>query len=326
MTTGEGTGGALVAIRYEDDGLYLLDQRVLPDVERWVRCGNATEVATAIRDMVVRGAPAIGIAAVYGLALAQKRGESVPQAAATLVSARPTAVNLRWAVDRAMNSGSLENEARAQHAADIAINRRLGVYGAPLLSGGVLTICNTGSLATGGYGTALGMVRAAREHGGEIHVFACETRPYRQGARLTAYECAVEGIRCTVVPDFAAAPLLASGRLSAVVVGCDRVARNGDTANKLGTLTLAILARRSGVPFYVAMPTSTFDGNCPDGGAIVIEDRPPTEFFAPGAAVFAHGSVDAWNPAFDVTPADLITAWVSENGVHTAISSFQISG
>lgn len=308
----------LTAIRYEPGVLHLLDQRALPGETRWIACTDAPAVADAIRAMVVRGAPALAIAAAYGLALAVRRGQDPERAAALLAEARPTAVNLRWALDAVRGAPDIEAAAIALHADDLRINRALGEHGAPLLDGGVLTICNTGALATGGHGTALGMVRSARALGRDVHVWACETRPWLQGARLTTYECAHDGIPCTLIADGAAASVLASGAVRAVVVGCDRVARNGDTANKLGTLQLAVLARHYGVPFYVAMPRSSLDLACPDGAHIPIEQRDPREVAALDGPIYASGTVRAWNPAFDVTPAALITAWVSERGVERA--------
>ena len=311
----------LTAIRYEPGVLYLLDQRVLPAETRWLACTDAAAVADAIRAMVVRGAPALSIAAAYGLALAARSGGDLADldaAAALLTDARPTAVNLRWAVARVRSAPDIEAAAIALHAEDVRINRALGAHGAPLLDGGVLTVCNTGALATGGHGTALGMVRSARALGRDVHVWACETRPWLQGARLTTYECAHDGIPCTLIADGAAASVLASGRVQAVVVGCDRVARNGDFANKLGTLNLAVLARHYGVPFYVAMPRSSLDLACADGACIPIEERDPREVAALDAPIYRSGTVSAWNPAFDVTPAELVTAWVSERGVEQA--------
>ncbi len=303
---------SLVAIRF-DGALHLLDQRRLPQSRAWVTCRSAAETSAAITAMVVRGAPAIAITAAYGMALAQAGGESFEEARSALLAARPTAVNLRWALERldplVAAGADLRVEAEAIHAEDLAINRALGAHGASLLAGGVLTICNTGALATGGHGTALGMVRSALEAGTTLHLYALETRPYDQGARLTTFECSEDGIPCTLLADSMAAALMASGRVQSIVVGCDRVAANGDVANKIGTYSLAVLARHHGLPFYVAMPTSTLDLTCPDGAAITIEQRPPGELF-PGLS-----GVDVWNPAFDVTPADLITAWVSERGV-----------
>lgn len=303
---------ALLSLDFEPGVLRLLDQRRLPGTTAWVACRTAGEVADAIAAMVVRGAPAIGIAAAYGMALAAARGEELAEARVVLAASRPTAVNLRWALDRMAAAGAdpaaLEAEARAMHAEDVRINRALGDHGAPLLTAGVLTICNTGALATGGWGTALGMVRSAHRDRA-IHLYACETRPYDQGARLTTYECSVDGIPCTLIADSMAGALMQSGRVGSVVVGCDRVAANGDAANKIGTYGLAVLAKHHGLPFYVAMPTSTWDRTIASGADIPIEERPAAELFAglPGIAV--------WNPAFDVTPAELITAWVTEEGV-----------
>ncbi len=307
----------LRAIRWSEGRLELLDQRRLPTRTEWVTCRRAEEAAEAIADMVVRGAPAIAIAAAYGMALAARAGDDLDVARSRLAHARPTAVNLRWALERidsvVARGGDLPErllaEALAIHAEDVAINVHLGSHGAALLDGGVLTICNTGALATGGHGTALGMVRSALAAGKRVHLYACETRPYDQGARLTTYECSVDRIPCTLIADGMAAALLARGDIAAVVVGADRVAANGDTANKIGTYSLAVLARHHDVPFYVAVPRSTLDPRCPDGASIPIEERPHAELFAglPG--------VDVWNPAFDVTPAGLITGWVTERGV-----------
>ncbi len=298
----------LQAIRYDDEGLHLLDQRALPQATRWICCRSAAEVADAIAQMVVRGAPALSIAAAYGLALAAKRGENLDAARDRLADARPTAVNLRWALDRVRQAPDLEAAARALHAEDLTINLRLGAHGAPLLRDGVVTICNTGALATGGHGTALGVVRSALAEGRELRLYVLETRPYDQGARLTTWECVQDGIPCTLLADSMAGLLMQQGRVSSVIVGCDRVAANGDTANKIGTYSLAVLAKHHGLPFYVAMPLSSLDRACPDGASIPIEHRPPGE-------LFDALPVDVWNPAFDVTPAALITAWITEDGV-----------
>ena len=298
----------LQAMRYDDGVLHLLDQRRLPAETRWQRCASSAEVAEAIASMVVRGAPALAIAAGYGLAIAVRRGEDLDLAVRRLGEARPTAVNVRWALDRLRGERDMEAAARALHASDLRTNRRLGAHGAPLLRGGVLTICNTGALATGGHGTALGIVRSALACGGKLHLYVLETRPYDQGARLTTYECHHDGIPCTLLTDSMAGLLMAQGRVDAVVVGCDRVAANGDTANKIGTYPLAVLAKHHGVPFYVAMPLASLDRSCPEGAAIPIEERPAAEFFD-------ALPVGVWNPAFDVTPASLVTAWVTELGV-----------
>jgi len=301
---------SIVAIRWHDDGaLELLDQRRLPREVTWVRLRSAREVAAAITDMLVRGAPAIAVTAAYGMALAQIGGEDLVDARALLGASRPTAVNLRWALERTDAGGDLLALAKRLHAEDVENNRALGAHGAARLSDRVLTICNTGALATGGWGTALGMVRSAREAGRDVRVFACETRPYDQGARLTTWECSQDGIPCTLITDSMAGAAMATGRVTSVVVGCDRVASNGDVANKIGTYTLAVLARHHGLPFYVAMPTSTLDLRIATGASIPIEDRPAAEFFA------ALPRIDVWNPAFDVTPAALVTGWVTEHGL-----------
>jgi len=299
-----------------DGRLHLLDQRLLPHREVRVVCATAEQTADAIASMVVRGAPALALAAAYGYAMACRDGADPARAQAVLAAARPTAVNLRWALDRmaAEVAGGADPVAAASaiHDEDRALNRRLGDHGASLLTDSVLTICNTGALATGGWGTALGMVRSARAAGRDVAVWACETRPYDQGARLTTWECHHDEIPCTLIADSMAAAAMATGRVGSVVVGCDRVARNGDTANKIGTYGLAVLARHHGLPFYVAMPTSSYDAECPDGEAIPIEQRPAAE-------LFDAMDVAVWNPAFDVTPAELVDAWVTEDGVRTSL-------
>lgn len=305
-------------IRFDGTVLELLDQRALPTHTTMVRCVDAATAAGAIRDMVVRGAPAIGITAAYGMAMAAQQGHDLDQAAAILKGARPTAVNLAWAVDKMCELAPAEmvDAARALHAEDVRINKAIGDHGAALLEGTVslYTHCNTGALATGGYGTALGVVRSAWSAGRLERVYAGETRPYLQGARLTAWECLQEGIPCTLVTDSTAASLMAAGTVHAVVVGADRVAANGDVANKIGTLGLAVLARHFGIPFYVAVPTSTLDPHTPSGAEIPIEQRDASEVRGHRNEVWA-ADVDVFNPAFDVTPAALVTAWVTEDGV-----------
>jgi methylthioribose-1-phosphate isomerase len=300
--------------------LELLDQRALPTEQRTVVCRTATETAAAIRDMVVRGAPAIGITAAYGMALAASGDEDLDHAADLLLASRPTAVNLRWAIEavRGLPRAEILDAARAIHADDIRINRALGDHGAGLLPARarLYTHCNAGALATGGYGTALGVVRSAWARGRLERVYAGETRPWLQGARLTAWELQQERIPCTLVADSAAAGLFAAGRVDAVIVGADRVAASGDVANKVGTLSLAVLARHFGVPFYVAVPTSTLDPRCPSGAAIPIEERPGDEVRGFGPVRWA-AEVEVANPAFDVTPADLVTGWITENGLWT---------
>lgn len=301
----------LTAIKYSSttSTLSLLDQRLLPETTNYIECKSSQEVASAIRSMVVRGAPAIGITAAYGMAIAQKSGEDVTEAYKVLAASRPTAVNLRWALDRIKSANDMEQVAIKIHEEDIKSNKTLGENGAQFMQGGVLTICNTGALATGGHGTALGMIRSSLALGNQLHVYACETRPYNQGARLTTWECSQDNIPCTIIADSMAAALLASGKINAVVAGCDRVANNGDTANKIGTYSLAVLAKYHGIPFYIAMPMSTLDRTCPTGESIPIEERPAKELFC------ALPDIGVWNPAFDVTPAEFVTAWVSEEGV-----------
>lgn len=307
------------AIRWDGEALHLLDQRALPTQHRWLSLRSWEAVAEAITDMVVRGAPAIGITAAYGMVLAARAGVDREVAKQALLAARPTAVNLRWALQRldTVPGDNLEREAIQIHEEDRSICRRLGMNGAELLSGGVLTICNTGALATGGHGTALGMVRSALENGRSIHVYALETRPYLQGARLTATECATDGIPYTLIADGMAGALMRSGKVSAVVVGCDRVTANGDTANKIGTYGLAVLARHHEIPFYVAMPLSTLDPTLASGDAIPIEEREATELRTLAGIRIAPEDSPVWNPAFDITPAELITAWVTEDGLWT---------
>jgi methylthioribose-1-phosphate isomerase len=287
----------------------LLDQRRLPDEEVELECGSAAQVAEAIRSMAVRGAPAIGIAAAYGFALAAARGEDLEEAFAVLARARPTAANLAWALREVRAAADPAARARELHREEVERCRRMSAHAAALLEGdaGVLTHCNTGGLATGGQGTALGAVREAWALGLVRHVFVDETRPLLQGARLTAWELEASGIPHTVIADAAAGHLLAHGEVDAVLVGADRIAANGDTANKIGTYPLAVLAARHGVPFYVVAPTSTIDLDTPSGAEIPIEERDPGE---------VSSRFPARNPAFDVTPADLISAIVTEHGVH----------
>ncbi|MBX2797604.1 MAG: S-methyl-5-thioribose-1-phosphate isomerase [Myxococcales bacterium] len=305
-------------IRFDGTALELLDQRLLPARQHTVRCITPQDVADAIRDMVVRGAPAIGISAAYGMSMAVSRGDDLRVAAETLKAARPTAVNLAWAVDKllALPPEEIPAAARAIHTEDVRINRAIGDHGAQLLpdDARVLTHCNAGALATGGYGTALGVVRSAFAAGRLQRVYAGETRPYLQGARLTAWELDTDGIPCTLLTDSAAASLMAAGEVNAVVVGADRVAANGDVANKIGTLSLAVLAKHYGIPFYVAVPCSTLDAHTASGAAIPIEQRDATEVRGFGEVRWA-ADVDVVNPAFDVTPAELVTAWITEDGL-----------
>jgi len=298
--------------RLEEDGprVVLLDQRRLPDEEVEVACGSAAEVADAIRAMVVRGAPAIGVAAAYGLALAVLRGEDLAEAERVLGASRPTAVNLPWALAR-MRDDPTPERARALHREEVDRCRRMAAHAAELFSPGTraLTHCNAGGLATGGYGSAVGALRTAWERGLLERVLVDETRPLLQGARLTAWELERAGIPHAVIVDSAAASLMAGGEVDLVVTGADRIARNGDTANKIGTYSLAVLAAHHGIPLVVVAPTSTLDLTAPDGAAIPIEERDPAELTT---------RFPARNPAFDVTPAALIAAIVTEEGVHRA--------
>jgi methylthioribose-1-phosphate isomerase len=298
-------------VRLEADVVVVLDQRRLPDQVVELRCRTSAEVAEAIRTLAVRGAPAIGVAAAYGLALAAQCGEDVDAAYETLAAARPTAVNLRWALDE-LRADPTAERARRLHEEEVERCRRMAAHAAPLLateSAGsrVLTHCNAGGLATAGYGTAVGAIRAAWEQGLVEHVWVDETRPLLQGSRLTAWELETLGIPHAVVADSAAASLMAAGEIDAVVTGADRIAANGDTANKIGTYGLAVLARHHGLPLVVVAPTSTLDPAAATGAAIPIEERDPGEVTPRFAAR---------NPAFDVTPADLIAAIVTEEGVH----------
>jgi methylthioribose-1-phosphate isomerase len=308
-------------IRWRGDALELLDQRLLPREVHYVACHDASEVAAAIRDMIVRGAPAIGVTAAFGIALAAQRGDDVDAAAAELRASRPTAVNLMWALDRMLRArdagGDLTAEAETMFREDVEANRRIGRHGAMLLGESVtiLTHCNAGALATAGYGTALGVIRAAVEVGKRVAVFAGETRPYLQGARLTAWELKQEGIDVTLITDSMAGYFFDRGQFDAVIVGADRIAANGDTANKIGTYTVAVLAKAHGVPFYVAAPLSTIDVNCPDGKAIPIEERSADEVTMMNGKSIAPEGINVRHPAFDITPARLISAIITDQGV-----------
>jgi methylthioribose-1-phosphate isomerase len=299
-------------VRLEEDGprVVLLDQRRLPDEEVELACGSAAEVAAAIRGMAVRGAPAIGVAAAYGLALAALQGEDLEAAEAVLAAARPTAVNLAWALAQLRSDPSPER-ARALHYAEVERCRQMGAHAAALFRPGTraLTHCNAGGLATGGYGSAVGAIRCAWERGLLDRVLVDETRPLLQGARLTAWELEAAGIPYAVIVDSAAASLMARGEVDLVVTGADRIAANGDTANKIGTYALAVLAAHHEIPFYVVAPTSTIDLATPTGAGIPIEERDPAE---------VTSRFPARNPAFDVTPGELVAAIVTEDGVHRA--------
>jgi methylthioribose-1-phosphate isomerase len=326
-------------MRWRADRLELIDQRVLPARFEYLACANAAEVAEGIRAMVVRGAPAIGCAAAYGVALealAHRADAPAPFAAAlagafeVLAASRPTAVNLFWALRRMRalwqehasgpapeTASLLLAEAHAIHAEDLRVNRAIGRHGAELLADGarVLTHCNAGALATAGHGTALGVIRSAVAAGKRISVFADETRPFLQGARLTAWELVQERIPVTLITDNMAGHLMSRGEIDAVIVGADRVAANGDVANKIGTYMVAVLAQRHQIPFYVAAPYSTIDFDTPDGAAIPIEERHPSEVTGYRDCQWAADGVAVRNPAFDVTPAELITALITETGV-----------
>ena len=299
-------------VRLEEGGpaVVLLDQRRLPDEVVEVRCASAAEVADAIRTMVVRGAPAIGIAAAYGLALAALCGDDLAEAERVLAASRPTAVNLPWAIARMRDEPTAER-ARALHEEEVERCRRMAAHAAELFRPGTraLTHCNAGGLATGGYGSAVGALRAAAERGLLERVLVDETRPLLQGSRLTAWELEQAGIPHAVIADSAAGSLMARGEVDLVVTGADRIAANGDTANKIGTYSLAVLASHHGIPFYVVAPSSTLDRETPDGSGIPIEERDPAELTT---------RFPARNPAFDITPAALIAAIVTENGVHEA--------
>jgi methylthioribose-1-phosphate isomerase len=294
--------------RLEDDAVVLLDQRRLPAEETDVRCTTAREVADAIRTMVVRGAPAIGVAAAYGIALASMNGENLADADATLRASRPTAVNLAWALDEMRDDPSPEHARRIHHD-EVDRCKRMAAHTADLIAPGTraLTHCNAGGLATGGYGSAVGALVAAWERGVLAHVWVDETRPLLQGARLTAWELETANIPHAVIVDAAAASLMARGEVDCVITGADRIAANGDTANKIGTYSLAVLAHHHRIPLYVVAPSTTVDAASPDGAAIPIEERDPAEVTA---------RFPARNPAFDVTPSDLIAAIVTERGVH----------
>ena len=313
---------------WQDGRVLMIDQRRLPSEEVYVECHTHVEVAEAIRTMVIRGAPAIGVAAAFGIVLGVREGAGFEAVAAVLAATRPTAVNLFWAIERmrrrwkAVPAGGdvaagLLEEALAIETEDVAACRRIGDLGAALLPAGVrlLTHCNAGALATAGYGTALGVVRSAARDGKVAHVYADETRPYLQGARLTAWELMREGIPTTLIADNMAGHLIARGEIDAVVVGADRIAANGDVANKIGTYTVAVLARENGLPFYVAAPLSTIDLATATGADIPIEERAAEEVTTHAGRRLAPEGVGVRNPAFDVTPHRYVTAIVCERGV-----------
>lgn len=321
-------------IEWKPEGVVMIDQTRLPRETVYVTCRDYKEVAEAIRSMVIRGAPAIGVAAAMGVAIGvQKGGASLDEICSTLAATRPTAVNLFWAIDRmkklaqsldgrpaAEISGRLVEEACHIKDEDVAICRALGANGAGLVPDGkhVLTHCNAGALATAGYGTALGVIRAAVEAGKKIAVFADETRPFLQGARLTAWELQQDGIETTLITDNMAGHFLRSGRIGCVVVGADRIARNGDVANKIGTYSVAVLAKENNVPFYVAAPISTLDLTLSSGDQIPIEQRAAAEVTHVFGVPVAPEGIGVENPAFDVTPARYVSAIITEKGVARA--------
>src|SRR4029079_16522107 len=331
----------LPTIARESDVVVMVDQRKLPAEEVYVRCTTAAEVARAIKTMVIRGAAAIGVAAAYGMAIGtrksaatgtQKFAAEFYKICEQMASTRPTAVNLFWAMERMKRSFSqgatagesveqikdrMDREAAAIHDEDVTSCRAMGAYGAEVVPDGarILTHCNAGALATAGYGTALGVIRGAVEAGKRVAVFADETRPFLQGARLTAWELVRDGIETTVITDNMAGSLMRSGRVNFVVVGADRIAANGDTANKIGTYSVAVLAREHGIPFYVAAPLSTIDLKTPDGSQIPIEERQAKEVtHIKGTQLAADGAL-VWNPAFDVTPHHFIAGIITERGI-----------
>ena len=329
-------------LEWTDQGVRFIDQTKLPMEETYVTCKTHEQVADVIRTMVVRGAPAIGVAAAMGIALAVKnsKAETVrdlkrdfDQACAVIGETRPTAVNLFWAIRRmqekleririrplAQIKHTLIEEAQRMHAEDIAANQAMGRHGATLMpcEGGVLTHCNAGALATCGYGTALGVIRAAVEQGKKIHVFADETRPFLQGSRLTAWELMKDGIPTTVISDNMAGAMMSQGKIGAIVVGADRIAANGDVANKIGTYTVAVLGKEHGIPFYVAAPFSTIDLATPDGSKIPIEQRNAKEVTHIAGKQMVPDGVEIENPAFDVTPAKYVTTIITERGIARA--------
>jgi methylthioribose-1-phosphate isomerase len=329
-------------LEWTPHGVVFIDQTKLPTEEVYVTCTTHQQVADVIRNMVVRGAPAIGVAAAMGIALGVKNSKAengadlkvdFDQICETIRQTRPTAVNLFWAIRRMTEKferirirpipqikQDLIEESQRMHAEDIAANQAMGRHGATLMpsSGGVLTHCNAGALATAGYGTALGVIRAAVEQGKKIHVYADETRPFLQGARLTAWELMKDGIPTTVISDNMAGAVMKQGKIGAIVVGADRIAANGDVANKIGTYTVAVLAKEHGIPFYVAAPISTVDLATPDGSKIPIEQRNPREVTHIAGKQMVPDGVQVENPAFDVTPAKYVAAIITEHGIARA--------
>jgi methylthioribose-1-phosphate isomerase len=329
-------------LQWTDQGVVFIDQTKLPTEEVYVTCTTYQQVANAIHNMIVRGAPAIGVATAMGIAIGVKNSKAenpadlkkeLDQICETIRQTRPTAVNLFWAIRRMQEKfqtlhsrpvpeikQAIVEDAQRMHAEDIAANRAMGRHGATLLpsSGGVLTHCNAGALATAGYGTALGVIRAAVEQGKKIHVYADETRPFLQGSRLTAWELMKDGIPTTVISDNMAGAMMKQGKIGAIVVGADRIAANGDVANKIGTYTVAVLAKEHGIPFYVAAPISTVDLDTPDGSGIPIEQRNVKEVSHIAGKQMTPDGVSIENPAFDVTPANYVNAIITERGIARA--------
>lgn len=313
------------AIRWQGDSLALLDQTKLPVEQVWLTYTDYRQVALAIKTMVVRGAPAIGVSAAYAYCLAALEGTDLTEAKAILAASRPTAVNLFWALDRMErkaagcggDAAALIEEAKAIHTEDIAMNHAMGKFGAEVVPehARILTHCNAGALATGGYGTALGVIRAAHEQGKVDMVYADETRPLLQGARLTAFELVEDEIPATLIADNMAAFLMQQGKIDLVLLGCDRMAANGDFANKIGTYSVAVNAKHHGVPFYTVLPSSTIDLSLADGSGIPIEERAPDEVRTMYGVQTAPAKVPVYNPAFDVTPHELLTGIITEKGI-----------
>src|SRR6185295_15826882 len=334
----------LPTIEWKDDAVVMIDQRKLPTAEVYVTCKTAKDVAKAIKTMVIRGAPAIGVAAAMGIALGMRRSTATgtkqfvtefQRICDLMAGTRPTAVNLFWAIDRmkrtfadAAQAGEaveqikdrLDRESQLIHDEDVASCRAMGAFGAEVVPADakILTHCNAGALATAGYGTALGVIRGAVEQGKTVAVFADETRPFLQGARLTAWELVRDGINTTVITDNMAGALMCQGKVNFVVVGADRIAANGDTANKIGTYSVAVLAREHQIPFYVAAPLSTIDLKTPDGQHIPIEERNAKEVTHVGSSRLAPEGASVWNPAFDVTPHHFIAGIITERGIFRA--------
>lgn len=320
-------------IEWCDDHIKMINQKKLPNVEEYVTCTTYEDVYVAIKDMIIRGAPAIGVAAAFGIALGVKKIKTKNEfnvIVDRISSARPTAVNLFWACERMKRLFTksaekdlneikkiLENEAKKIYAEDIEINKKMGENGSKLLSSGdtILTHCNAGALATAGFGTALGVIRAAVNHGKKIHVYADETRPFLQGARLTCWELAKDNIPVTLICDNMAGHFMKQGKINKIIVGADRIAANGDTANKIGTYTVAALAKENKIPFYVAAPLSTIDINTKTGEDILIEERNHEEVTKIEGIRIAPENIDVKNPAFDVTPNELIAAIITEKGI-----------